>query len=65
MRSWPSVRLKRGMMKNKRKRKLAKTQEKCNEQLRRMNKIIDDYLWNKQDAKESMRKLVGVVYETK
>lgn len=52
-------------MKNKRKRKLAKTQEKYNEQLRRMNKIIDDYLWKNQDAKESMRKLVDVVYETK
>jgi len=55
-------------MKGKRQRKLRRTrvltQEKYNQQLREINKIIEVYVWKEGDAKECMDKIVKVVYET-
>jgi hypothetical protein len=52
------------MMTSKRQRRLAKTQEQYNAQLRKINKVVDDYCYKEKSAKECMKRIVDIVYKT-
>lgn len=52
-------------MNSKRKRKLAKTKEQHNAQLRKINKVVDDYCYKNVSSKECMKRIVDIVYKNK